>query len=569
MSMDMKCYGLQQLVSDERRTREFLQHAVEEGKPVQAYSGVYGNLHYDSLQTIAGMMPDPETGEMKVCSGHVHSAGTGLWQCRVIRDITPEGSSGMDMRLLAEPVSGGDYTVIDVMNADIQPSYAPGEIIEMQVIAKSARVRFYPDGRVFERAEEQREIIPAGMEEASRPLREGYPMPLGYLARRSTGDGDDSQVYVRGTVRERTWFSADLPGRSRNDPERKLPSARIDTDFGELYIMVNPLYAPDIRSRSTISVLCSIQGDAMMGEYEDGMVINPKNDLMALRYGFSSGRMKRLRKVLSEGCSVYAETGEKIAAGRESAIEYLERRYEKLRNRGPVTALYGVTAGGTGERRCVAAGTDPEKEPGLLLYIFPDYDGEGRIRSFRLSGGPALQVRTYRSWIEMEEEELIRKGISPAILRKDKAFADYLNREKARDTLTRITCSMLDENVVLEHSGHLYEGLDRVWEFLEGVAAASCSEAGFRAQPAYISRDPELDFQCRPEDTLKGVALLDMFEETLTCYFIFTKNENTGKIDKIRGGSGTGRTYLIDYYAEWDPYPDELKSRICRKERTG
>ena len=182
MSMNMECYDLQHLAEDQRAAASLLRLAAEIGRRIPAYTGTYSNLHFDAFQVITGGAENPGTKELNIRTGHIHNAGMSLWQCRVVREITPAGSDEMDMKLLVEPVSGGKgFTVIEVMNSDILPSYAPGEIIEMQVIAKTLWVRFYGDRDHFVHAEEQRMVIPAGRAEAEHPLREGYPMPLGFL----------------------------------------------------------------------------------------------------------------------------------------------------------------------------------------------------------------------------------------------------------------------------------------------------------------------------------------------------------------------------------------------------
>lgn len=579
MSMDMECFGLQHMVRTREDAAALLRRAVEDGKRVPAWSGAYYNLHYDCLQIIANCEEDPETGRPEILSGHTHCAGTALWQCRVLQELAPPpGSSGMDRRLLVAPAEGGSMTVVDIMNAEILPSYAPGEIIEMQVIMKTEEAGFYRGMEGDHNAK--------ALEEANLPVLEGRrmwdgcPMPVGYLRgmreNRNSPSGADtggeSRVWLRATIEGKGWFTSDLPGKYGQTMERQLPDCKVMTDYGKLYVMLNSLYshktAPGVRS----SFLGSLQGDVMVGSYEDGMVTDPMNGLMALRYAFSSGRVKRLRTVMAEGCSVVSETGRTAAAGAREAAGYLENRYGEILARGGGTyALYGVTEGRGGEKpeRCVVAGAGPEHRGNDLLRVFADFDAEGRIRRVRLESCRDSGILKYRSWLEMEEDCLVRQGISPAILKKEKAFADFLNREPPFDAMTDVAFSMLDENAVLEFGARRYEGRERVLEYLEGVSRAAASAAGFRARPVYMSVNPDLDFLCRPEDTARAVALFSKLDkEHAGCFFQFRRNEGTGRVDYIRGMGGEDYEHLIDYYGEWDPMPDGVKFRICRRERT-
>ena len=305
MSMNMECYDLQHLAADKNTVASLLRRAAETGRRIPAYSGTYSNLHFGAFQLITGGAEKPITKKFEIRTGHVHSAGTGLWQCRVVREMTPAGSDELDMKLLVEPVSGGkSSTVVEVMNADILPSFAPGEIIELQMIAKSLRVRIYDDRNSFVRAEEQREIIPAGWAEAEQPLREGYPMPLGFLYRghpetdafaQAAGAADrESLVYLRGTIGDRIHYSVKLPAEYAGGSVRRLTSCEIETDFGLLEIMLTGLHYYSAQQNRTISTLCTLQGDAMIGDHDYGMIIDPQHDLMALRYAFSSGRMEQV-----------------------------------------------------------------------------------------------------------------------------------------------------------------------------------------------------------------------------------------------------------------------------------
>ena len=577
MSMNMRCYDLQYLEADKKTVTSMMRHAAETGRRVPGYSWTYSNLHYGAFQLVTGGTGNPETKEPEMQTRHVHSAGTSLWQCRVVREITMPENGGLDMKLLVEPVSGGKgFTVLEVINPDILPSYAPGEIIELQMIAKAFTVRLYNDRDSFGRAEEQREIVPAGRPEAASPLREGYPMPLGFLcsgspeteaaAKAAKAAGRENLVYLRGEILDRIRYSLKLPGEYNNGPVRNMNSFEIDTDFGPLEVIVSAIYGVEPWKGRTLSVLCTLQGDAMIGGHDYGMLIDPPHDLMALRYAFSSGRFRRLLPVMSEDCAVYAENGKQAAAGREKALKYLEGVYNKFRRKGAVRTLYGAADGMDGEVRLVAAGTDGGRERDSLLYVIPAFDEKGLIRSVRISGGTGRELRQYRSWLEMEEHELIRKGISPAILRKEKALSDFLNRKGRRDETSWVTGSMMDDNVVLEYGEARYEGIDRVMEFLEGVSRAGAAEAGFNVRPAYLSGLEGLNFQYRPDDTVQGAALLNKLDDALTGFFVLERNTATGRISRITGVPGEGYSHIIDYYSEWDTVPEKMKTEICRRE---
>ena len=539
MSMSMVCYDLQDEVKNQEAADSLLQCAVDTGRRIQAYSGVYFNRHYECLQIIAGQVMNPETDCPEIRSGHTHNGGNAFWRCRVRREITPEGSSGLDMRLLVEPVSGGEaLAVMNVMNADILPSFAPGEIIDLQVIAKPSRTYFYPDVKYYARMEGLQRFVPVE-------------------------PAEDGQVWLRGTMPERTWFRCGIPGKTWGNTQRSLATCRLMTCFGDINVMIRAAEEDQIRPGRFLSALCTVQGDALIGEYEEGMVADAKNDLMALRYALSSGRVKRLLKVMADDCLLFFESGGRTAVGRENAAAALDSWYRQVRDRTEIRTFYGVTEDRGEICVTVRRGDGPEGTP-LLYTVFADCDREGKIRTVRVYGSRGDRLREYRSWTEMEEEELTLKGIGAAMIRKEKAFADYMNRIGARDIVTLVFGSLLDEKAVLEYGTQRVEGADSVLEYLEDLSCAISSEAGFRAQPVFISKSRELSFNNNPADKEKAVAMISKLEKQTACYFVLKRNGREGRIGEIRGVNVAGYQDLIDYYGEWDPVP-EKKTAILRR----
>ena len=583
MSMSTDCMDLQYLVENEKASRELLRMAEEKGRQVPAYSGVYCNLHFNSVQVIAGGVMDPETGTLDLRTGHVHNAGTSLWRCRVLRDITPEGSSELDRRLLVEPVSGRkDFTVVDVMNADILPSYAPGEVIEMQTVAKTHKVLFFPDRESCIRSEEEWRMVLPRMERTSKPLREGCPIPLGFLSSDAPDKGGkgwivpaaekDSLVYLKGTVLSRSWFDVDVPGPYGKEIQKRVFTCKIGTDFGKLQLILRRDQYHLAVAGTTIAAFCTIQGDVMIGDYDYGKIVDPDHDRMVLRDAFSSGRMDRLLPVLSEDCAVFVENGGRAAFGREDVVAYLAGLYEQFRRRGDACSFYGVVDScaegkpAIGGSRCVVAGQGGEAEADDALHLSVNCDVAGRIRYLWLRSCRGFRIRKYRSHAEMVEDELVRKGISPAVLKAEKAFADFLNREGPRDAMTDVIASILEEKAVLEYGDLKIEGMDRVLQYLEGLSGPISSEAGFTVRPVYMSRDPDLDYQGQSADTRQALALISKLEKRAVCYFLLERKGRTGKVTAIRGECGADVTYIIDYYEEWDPVPEAVRFRICRRE---
>ncbi len=348
----------------------------------------------------------------------------------------------MDMRLLVEPLSDDEhesrsFTVIDVMNANVLPSFAPGEIIELQVIAKAEKIGFYPDEEAFVKAEGQKVNLPSGengeKEEQTLTVAAGYPMPSRFMnnhfkktkeeAEESEFTDDDKWVYLRGKALSLNTYSAVFPGdEEHEDVKWLMPAIPIDTYFGKIDIMFSPDWISDeIRKQLDVgyivSTVCEIQGDPLFYEYENGMVIDPKNNLMAVRYAFESGKMNRLLPILSDQCRFYTDAHDKEIIGREEIVKYLEEKYRYITEDQKCRQFtaYGFVANSDDEieqfglehkrgEPCVAVGLDDGKQKGWSQFVFLTYDEEYKICGINLTNGEHYVFSdAFRSWTEMDE----------------------------------------------------------------------------------------------------------------------------------------------------------------------
>lgn len=438
MSMNMECFGLEELTQDDDTAMAFLAKAIREGTEIRGYSGIYFNKWYKSLQIIAGAKEN-EHGKMEAVSFNSHCTGPHVWKCRIKDVITPKDDTELDMRLLVGALDEDDpesepITVIDVMNADVLPSYAPGEIIELQVIAKAGTISLYPDEEAYAAAESRKVMLPLGengqKEEIDLTIDEGYPAPILFLknhlteAEEEEGSNydcseEDKWIGVRGKI-DRLCVHYAVFG-EKEEEKWMIPSATIETPFGKLEILFNVDWLNEeqekmLETGHIISATCEIQGDALACEHERGMVINQKNNMMAVRYAFSSGKMKRLLPVMADNCRFYTENHQMEITGKDEIVKYLEKKYRViteevgcrtdtlygiLKNDDEETKEYGLKY--KGGESCIAIYMDDKKVRGCSQLIFLEYDEEQKISGLYLSGDSRYRFASYESWVEMNE----------------------------------------------------------------------------------------------------------------------------------------------------------------------
>ena len=442
MSMRMDCFELGFLLEDEKEARNLVLSAVDDGKPIRSYTGLYFNKWFRNLQVIVGAVINDDEKKMDLVSSDVHCAGTNVWKCRVKEDITPKDSSDMEMRLLMELIpdekhESRSFTVIDVMNANVLPSYAPGEIIQLQVIAKADKIAFYPDEEAFIKAEGQEVSLPSGengeKEKQTLTVSAGYPMPSRFMhnhvkktkeeAKESECTDDDKWIYLRGKILSMNCYSAIFPGdEEHEDIKWVLPAVQIDTCFGQVDIMSNRHWISEETLKQLdvgyiVSTVCELQGDPLINEYEEGMVSDPQNNLMAVRYAFESGKMNRLLPILSDQCRFYTDAHHREIIGKEKIVKYLEEKYRYITEDQKCRQFtaYGFVANSDDEinqyglehkrgEPCVAIGLEDGKENGWSQFAFLEYDGENKICGINLTNGVHYVFSdAFSSWEEMNE----------------------------------------------------------------------------------------------------------------------------------------------------------------------
>ncbi len=442
MSLRMDCFELEHLIEDEKSVRALLMAAVHGGTPVRAYSGLYFNKWYKNLQIVVGSVIKDEEKSMEIVSSNAHCAGMSIWKCRVKEEITPKDSSELDMRLMVEPLSDDEhesksFTVVDVMNADVLPSYAPGEIIQLQVIAKADKIGFYADEEAFSKAEGQKVKLPFGengeKEEQTLTIAAGYPMPSRFMnnhfkttkeeAAAAEFTDEDKWVYLRGKILKLATYSALFEGDEEHEEVKwVLPAIPVDTYFGRIDIMFNATWISEEQKEQVvvdniISTVCEIQGDPLFYEYEKGMVIDKKNNMMAVRYAFSSGRMKRLLPILADNCRFYTDAHDKEIVGKAEIVKYLDEKYRYITEDQKCRQFtaYGFVVNDDEEieqyslqhkrgETCIAIGLNDGNQEGWSQFAFLEYDDEEKICGINLTNGDHYQFSdAFQSWVEMDE----------------------------------------------------------------------------------------------------------------------------------------------------------------------
>ena len=375
-------YGLDFLMEDDSATG-FVGYLVQEGKNVTGYYGYpyfftpLGNVEY-WVKTEKN-----DEGNLEVKEIDSHCGGDCVWEmvCSGM-DITPKDSAKLKKVLMLNSANGSDGLLpIDLITADVLPSYMKGDKVTAQVIGLPLDINYYADED--ECAEDQ----PTDANGEKWMVGNGALLPLSFLVNHNPehyeqGKDYDSDAFVHftATVTKLYYGAFELNGDKNNTFIR----CYVDTEYGPLELdhtigQVLEEQRSNIKVGSIVSGVCLLSGDVAINEYEHGAVKDFQHDLMLLRYTFTKGDPERLRSVLTDKTVYSTETSGKEFLGADSIIEKIKyvqgnRKNECFAHLATVSAVDEKLEYPVGTR-CIVLASGEEDNYESIAFINVSEDG--------------------------------------------------------------------------------------------------------------------------------------------------------------------------------------------------
>lgn len=267
MAERYECFGLTDLVARPEDAFRLASLAITGGQRVRGYRGDYYRYFLGDAQVVVRTMGDPDTGEEQLLGMDVQHAEGPLWDCRVVKDITPGDADPLSRRLLVAAEGTEDTAAVDVICADVLPDFAPGRRLRLRLTACPLRLH-YDD-------------------EPCSPVVEAQ----------------QDTVLLQGVVKDvrvgETYMGL--------EPMTRFISATVSTSMGDVELCHVAEMVPEeqkdlVRVGATVSALCQLSGDAAAGEYAGGVVFGEEQDLVLLRDFFLHGGAQRLRTAMHSDC---------------------------------------------------------------------------------------------------------------------------------------------------------------------------------------------------------------------------------------------------------------------------
>ncbi|MDY4748913.1 MAG: hypothetical protein SO251_09095 [Candidatus Fimisoma sp.] len=430
MANFMEHLGLDFLVETEDQVRGLWGYIAQEGKAITGYYGFpYLNQHFGDAQLILRTIRNDEEKHIEVVGMDTHSSGNCVWEVYLSdMNIARKDADIMERRCVVKRGSdGGGMAVVNIVNADVLPSFDEGTKLKLQMIAFPAFIEYFKDEDEYAAAQ------PESRTGKKWLLSDGTMMPTGLMRNRNPESNEfesdenlDDLMLIRGTVKKLYHGVFELGGEKHNAYLRCI----IGTEHGDLEIVhtideVKEEQRDNIRVGATINGVFTLSGDAAIYEYDQGMVLDEANDLSILRSTFAGADPERIRFVFAEDATYLAEYNNTTYTGRDAIVDRLKYVAEAANSQyfAHLATIVSVDEGDEllpydAGKRCIVIASGEEHN--YESIAFADIDEEGRISKLVTSGNSRYHFHIDdkpRPKTPLDDIELPESVIEPIILR--------------------------------------------------------------------------------------------------------------------------------------------------------
>ena len=388
MAFAFENFALQDLVAKPEDAMRLASLAAGTGQRIPAYGGEYYRYWMGDAQVVVRTWNNYETGEMEIGGMDTHAASDAVWECEIADDLSPDYYDRLSRRLLVSSEKGG-AAVVEVVNADVLPTFAAGTKVKLNMVGFPKWVQYFTSGEEYAAAQKNKEEI----------LGEGEVYAYGYAVSHDPDSGiqtdEENMMLIRGTVKD-VKVGVSYMGM---EPMTTFIRTTVETVFGDVELchiaeQVVEEQKEKVKVGATVSALCMLSGDAATGGLVGGVFFNEETDLILLKNFFENGDADRLRTAMHGDCTYYSEVAKQPVHGLDSVIAVLKSVEEALDGEhcyfaypAKITSVEKVEGKAPcsyteGKKCLLLAQGGPEQ---YVALVFVETDSFGRIRELRLS----------------------------------------------------------------------------------------------------------------------------------------------------------------------------------------
>ena len=423
---------LNKIIDDDETMNGLLGMIITEGKFINGYyDAPYIWKSFKGAEISARLAREGD--DYAVVGIDTHCSGNKVWDVNVHSDITNDDADPGVRKILVTNSENHGLAVVNLINADVLPSFLQGDRIKMQVVGLAEFIEFFND------EDEMSDATPEPDFGQKILLGEGMILPTGFLNNHEPENGtcenndlDDINV-VRGTIKSIYGGNFDIAEQHFEPFLRFI----IDTDFGELEIaagkdMVKKSSKGIIRVGMTVMAGIVISGDVAIYDYEDGMIRDEEHDLMAIRQTICNGEADRIRSIISEDCKYVSCVGNWDVCGRDEVIDIFES-VSKAHSLMHVAHMATLLEAGEPEtsyklkfkpgKRCLVIENDHNEYESIM---FVECDENGDMRSIEVTNDSRYCFRIDSSSVQNDELDISEWELPP-LEERIWTRAQYLN----------------------------------------------------------------------------------------------------------------------------------------------
>lgn len=386
-------FGLGDYVDNDEFIRGIVGAVVSEGKLFNGYYGDGYIVHdFGDLELSVHIHREDEN-HASILGFDTTSPGDEMWNVRIASPrIQPKNASRLECRCLVKSaVTGKGLAVVNMLNADVLPSFAPEEKMLVQMVGFPVSLHYYNDEDAYSADQED------GPDGKKWLLADGAVFPTGFLNNHSvkktekketdtdddTDDDSDNYCLIRGTVK--ALYHGIL--KFGEEELRTCIRCIINTCFGNLQLIHTYEQVPEnerdaLKVGSIVNTVCVLVGDPALYEFDKGMLKDEERDYSVLRDIILKGDPERLRPILSNDAEYYAGYNQKLYKGPDEIIERLrfvneDAKHEFFAHRATITSVdegenelsYGVG------KRCLVIADDEENNYTSIAFLTVNAEG--------------------------------------------------------------------------------------------------------------------------------------------------------------------------------------------------
>lgn len=497
----MECLGLDEIFDSEEMVEGLWKLILHEGQPIVGYYGFpyirknLGDVEF-ILRTERRERDDNGEPYLSVIGCDTHSRNMCVWDTRLaFPGYVPENSDKMTMRVgVCNAENADGFAIVNILNADVLPSYLANERIKMQMVAFAMDIDFYANEQEY--ADEAEGML----------MENGVIFPTGFLQNRNPDSEHFEQLseyedinIVSGIVKNLYY------GRFKFGDEEMDTYIRcqIETNFGPLEILhtlrqVKEEHQERFQVGAKVVASVVLSGDVAIYEYENGVLRNEINDLKALAYAFEKDKAERLRCILADDCRYVSQAGQTDIRGKTNVINRLNYVARTTNHKYFAHKAYLLKSDYEHElshhkdEKCLVLASDEEDH--FESIVFVKYDNAGQISEIELTSDSR-----YKFHILENEEEYTEQTFRGEIMSDQDIIDDEEEQLEAHleELIQKCSSDEKYQGTVFEESNCFF--ILNGGEILAMSNDASCSPRGGWFPEIVTGNDGELYYEWEGE----------------------------------------------------------------------